>query len=364
MLLQKGEIMRVNLIVKPRKNKYLANYEYYLAKHISKKEDVEVISMYMSIPEIMTRLYYPFYVRHKVDDGIKHITTPGLAHILNFIDCKNSIVTCHDVTPLFLDYFTYLNRISFKYAIKGITKAERIIVDSESTKKDISKYLRCPEDKIRVVYLGVDHSRYRLYKNIKEIRSGVKERYKIEDSKKILLYVGAEQPRKNLTTLIKAFYKLKMVMPEIKFIKVGPPWWGGARRKLMKLISQLDLQNDVIFIDFVPEEELPLFYNVADLFVFPSYYEGFGLPPLEAMACGCPVITTNKSSIPEIVGDAAIKLDDPFDVELLSKTMEEVLANEGLRKEMIKAGLNQAKMFSWEKYADDVYGIYKQVYEK
>ena len=356
--------MKVNLIVKPRKNKYLANYEHYLYRYVSEKEEVEIISKYLPIPEVITRFYYPFYVKSKINGEIKHITTPGLAYILNFMDCKNSIVTCHDVTPLFLDYFTYLNRISFKYAIKGITKAERIIADSKSTKKDILKYFRCPEEKIKVVYLGVDHSRYKVYEDINKIRDGIKKKCGLKSGEKVILYVGAEQPRKNLATLIKAFYRLKKEMPEIKLIKVGPPWWSGARRKLMKLISQLNLQNDIVFINFVPEEELPLFYNVADLFVFPSYYEGFGLPPLEAMACGCPVITTNKSSIPEIVGDAAIKLDDPFDVELLSKTMEEVLTNEGLKKDMIKEGLKQAKKFSWEKYADDVYEIYKEVYEK
>jgi len=203
-----------------------------------------------------------------------------------------------------------------------------------------------------------------LYENADEIRKRIRDRYKIDGNEKVILYVGAEQPRKNLDTLIKAFYKLKKKMPETRLIKIGPPYWKGARKKLLDLILSLNLQKDVIFINFVPEEDLPIFYNIADLFVLPSYYEGFGQPPLEAMACGCPIITTNKSSIPEVVGDAAIKLDNPFDVKLLSKTMEEVLTNEGLRKDMIKEGLKQAKTFSWEKYADDVYEIYKEVYEK
>ena len=357
--------MKVNLIIKPRKNKYLANYEYYLYRHISEKEEVEIISKYTPIPEVITRLYYPFFVKYKIKNyGIKHITTPGLAYILNFINCKNSIVTCHDITPLFLDYFTYLNRISFKYAIKGITKAERIIAVSESTKKDILKYFRYPEEKIKVIYLGVDHSIYRIYENIEEIKSRIKRIYKIGNNENILLYVGAEQPRKNLNTLIKAFYRLKKTMPETKLIKVGIPYWKGSREKLLKLITQLNLQRDVIFTEFVPEKELPLFYNAADIFVFPSYYEGFGLPLLEAMACGCPVITTNKASIPEIVGNAAIKLDNPFDDELLAMCMREVLTDEELRRDIVKRGLKQVKKFSWEKYASDVYEIYKEVYEK
>lgn len=121
-----------------------------------------------------------------------------------------------------------------------------------------------------------------------------------------------------------------------------------------------NLQNDVIFTGYISDGDLPALYNAADLFVYPSLYEGFGLPPLEAMACGCPVITSNTSSLHEVVGDAGIMVD-PYDVDRLADAMHKVLSNDGLREDMIKKGLERAEMFSWEKTARETLKVYEEV---
>lgn len=137
---------------------------------------------------------------------------------------------------------------------------------------------------------------------------------------------------------------------------------GWKYKSIFETVDILNLQKDVIFSDYVPDEYLTLLYNAADLFVYPSLYEGFGLPPLEAMACGTPVITSNTSSLPEVVGDAGVMID-PYDVDGLAKAMFEVLTNEGLREDMRKKGLKRAKLFSWEKTAKETLKIYEEVYK-
>lgn len=130
--------------------------------------------------------------------------------------------------------------------------------------------------------------------------------------------------------------------------------------KFVEHISH-NLQNDVIFTGYVLDGDLPALYNAADLFVYPSLYEDFGLPPLEAIACGTPVITSNTSSLPEVVGDAGIMVD-PHDVDRLADAMYKVLTNDGLREDMIKKGLERAKMFGWEKCARETLEVYEEVY--
>lgn len=140
-------------------------------------------------------------------------------------------------------------------------------------------------------------------------------------------------------------------------LKIGNPQWPKAREKLEKLIKELNLKEDVIFLGYVPTEELPKFYNAADLFVYPSLYAGFGLPPLEAMACGTPVITSNLSSLPEVVGNAGIMIN-PYDKNQLVKAMYKVLTDKNLRENLIKKGLERAKIFNWEKAARETLRVY------
>ncbi|GAI60191.1 unnamed protein product, partial [marine sediment metagenome] len=170
--------------------------------------------------------------------------------------------------------------------------------------------------------------------------------------------------RKNFTTLLKAFSQLKSELrfKELKLVKVGNA--GGQetdfRSQTVGVVESLNLSSEVIFTDFVPEADLPAYYSGAEVFVLPTLYEGFGFPVLEAMACACPVITSNTSSLPEVVGGAGIMVD-PHNTNRLAQAMRQVLTDSELRDNMIRKGLAQAKRFSWEKAAEQTLEVYNKV---
>lgn len=153
-----------------------------------------------------------------------------------------------------------------------------------------------------------------------------------------------------------AFSELKKKLKNVRLVQIGndPLVYKG-------LVKQLGLEQNVNFLGYITEEEQIKWYNSADLFVFPSFYEGFGLPPLEAMACGCPVITSNAASLPEVVGDAGIMVD-PQDNQALTEAMHKVLTDKNLALEMSKKSLERAKHFSWEKTAKGIFGVYQEIF--
>ncbi|UXM85418.1 glycosyltransferase family 4 protein [Methanococcus aeolicus] len=237
---------------------------------------------------------------------------------------------------------------------KSIQSADKIISISHHTKNDIIKHFKIPKDKIKVIHLAANENYKPL--NEKEIDK-IKQKYNLNYP--FILYVGTLEPRKNIPTLLKAFYKLKKRGIIHKLVITGKKGW--KYKSIFETIEKLNLQKDVIFTGYVPDEDLPALYNAADLFVYPSIYEGFGLPPLEAMQCGTPVITSNTSSLPEVVGDAGIMVN-PYDVDELANKMYEVLTNDGLREELSKKGIERAKLFSWKKCAEEHLKVYEEVY--
>jgi glycosyltransferase involved in cell wall biosynthesis len=274
-----------------------------------------------------------------------------------FLKRAKSITWCWDVCPLFMSYHSFIGNIRLKINYNGMRKSDRIVTSSENTKRDIIKYLKYPAEKINVVPAGIEKKIFRPLKNKPKLRNQIIKKYGIFPNEKIILYIGSEQPRKNLPTLFNALSELKKKGIKFKLIKIGT--------YSEKLVKNLNIKENVLNMGLLDrEKDLHLFYNIADIFVFPSYYEGFGLPLLEAMACGCPVVTTNCSSIPEVVGDAAIKINDPFDYHTLSGKIKEVLENDGLRQDMIRMGIRQAAKFSWEKYADEVYKVCEEVWNE
>jgi len=266
------------------------------------------------------------------------------------------VITVYDLVPIKFPQTHCIDSIlAHKYILKHSLKhTTKIISISYSTKRDITEYFKIPEEKIEVIHLGVDEDYKPLPEN--EIEK-IKQKYNLNYP--FILYVGTLEPRKNIPTLLKAYYKLKKQGLPYKLVITGKKGW--KYRNIFELINRLNLQREVVFTGYVPREDLPALYNAADLFVYPSLYEGFGLPPLEAMACGTPVITSNTSSLPEVVGNAGIMVN-PYDVNGLAKAMYEVLTNDGLREELRKRGLERAKMLSWKKTAEETLKVYEKVY--
>ena len=296
------------------------------------------------------RTIYPFIVKKEIKkNSIKHITNQDLAFLLNLIDLRPSIVTCYDLIPV---AYYHNNSMYWRMNLKGMQKADHIITISEFSKKEIIRLTGYPADRISVIYPGVDTERYFPRHN-----RTVLEQYGIAPEDPVIMYTGSEEPRKNLSLVLRALAHLKKEMPGIKFLKVGSPQMGGDRKSLENLITDLGLVDNVIFTGQVSEESLPLFFNAADLFVFPSYYEGFGLPPLEAMACGCPVIAADTTSLPEVVGDAGI-LIRPDDLDGITAAIHRMIIDSQLKNSMIANGLGQIKKFSWEVAADKTENVY------
>lgn len=238
-------------------------------------------------------------------------------------------------------------------------RADRIITISNHVKKQIAEYLNYPEERIDVAYPGVDFEKFKPFTP----SSNFLEKYGIGNiDPNIILYVGSEHPRMNLNTLIKALYFVKKKCPDIKFLKVGRPQFQGAREKFLALIKSLGLERNVIFIDYVEEEHLPAIYNAASLLVYPVLEAGFGLPPLEAMACGTPVITSNTASLPEVVGDAGIMVN-PYDTDKLSEMILKVLTDNSLQKKLSEKGLNRARQFTWENTAKTIFKTFEKLRE-
>ena len=270
------------------------------------------------------------------------------------------VVTIHDLAfKIFPQYFPAqelrkLNQLT-DYAVKN---ADRIIAISQATKKDIlSFYPAIEAEKIKVIPHGFDQKLFQQEKTQEEIENKILKTYELK-AKSYLLYVGAIQPRKNLITLLEAFEKIKISHPEMKLVLAGAPAWDFA--ETLARIKESVYADDVVVTGRVPFEQLPILYRNASVFVFPPLYEGFGIPVLEAMACGAPTILANNSSLPEVGGQAALYFDAGSSEELTS-CLEKVLSDENLRSQMIAQGLAQVQNFSWEKCAEETLKFIKSV---
>jgi glycosyltransferase involved in cell wall biosynthesis len=315
----------------------------------------DIIIPYPKIPlgKLIQKMFLiPLYIKKNNPDVI-HDTY----HFAPFLFLKKfkKVITVYDITPILYPETHKISRIFMhKYFFSPILKSsDKIISISENTKRDIIKHFKIPEDKIKVIPLAANENFRKLDENE---TSKIKSKYNINFP--FILYVGTLEPRKNIPNLLNAFYKIKKQGIAHKLVIAGGKGW--KYKEIFETIEKLNLQNDVIFTGYVPDEDLPGLYNAADLFVYPSLYEGFGLPPLEAMQCGTPVITSNTSSLPEVVGDAGIMVN-PHDIGELANKMYEVLTNKDLRKELSKKGIERAKLFSWKKCAEETLKVYESL---
>lgn len=237
----------------------------------------------------------------------------------------------------------------------SLRNASHVVTCSEFTKEDMIRHYRLSPKKISVIYYGKNEK----YKLIKDTAALQATREKYDLLKPYILYVGNIQPRKNLNRLLLAFKDLKdrERIPH-NLVIVGNKAWLYS--DVFKLIKDSNLTNEIIVTGYVPEEELPLLYNAAELFVYPSIFEGFGFPVLEAMACGVPVVTSNSSSLPEVAGDGAL-LINPLSVSDMAQAMHKILTDTNLREELKEKGLRQAERFTWNKTANDFLKIFERV---
>ncbi|MBK6799148.1 MAG: glycosyltransferase family 4 protein [Acidobacteria bacterium] len=236
-------------------------------------------------------------------------------------------------------------------------RARKIIAPSEWTKREIIEFLGIKPGKIQVIHEG---AREKMLPLPESNCQSVLERFGIK--KPYLLFVGTIEPRKNLTTLIRAYDTLlRETEHRPQLVLCGGRGWLDD--EVFSLVEKLKLQEQVLFTGYVEDSDLPALYSSAEAFIYPSLYEGFGLPPLEAMACGTPVITSNSSSLPEVVGKAGL-MHDPQDHLALTRSIVEILSDKDSREHFIRAGLEQASRFSWDRAARETQAVYDEVYQQ
>lgn len=294
----------------------------------------------------------PFHIkRYRI--GILH-SPHYIIPLLNF--GWKSVVTIHDMTFfLYPGVHTFSKKLFFRWMISySIKKADMVICVSESTKRDMMKLLNAPNGKLITVPEAADDI-YMPVNNLKSTEE-IKQKYRITG--KFILYVGVLEPRKNISALIKAFSQLLDKGFNYQLVIAGKKGWDY--NQIFEMVKNLKLEDKIIFTGYVPSEDLLFLYNAAKLFVYPSLYEGFGIPVLEAMCCGTPVITSNISSMPEVAGEGAI-LINPHSIEELRDAMIQCLSNKELSDELRKKGLERAKKFSWEKTARQTIRVFRNV---
>lgn len=265
------------------------------------------------------------------------------------------IVTIHDLTfYLFPEKFTVTKRLLFKYMLPLFIKiSDKIIAVSNNTKKDILKFFKISERKVIVTFES--YPEYYTYNNDSNDQN-ILTKYGI--GSKYLLFVGMIEPRKNILSILKSFKEIDSDL-ELDLVIAGKKGWYYKEIELyLEKLLRIGIKNKIIFTGYVSEPELKYLYQNAFIFIYPSIYEGFGIPPLQAMACKVPVITSNLSSLPEVVGDAAIMVN-PYDINKISEAIRTLYNDLDKRSELVNKGVIQAKKFSLENFAKNTIDVYK-----
>lgn len=343
----------------------IARYTYEIVKYIANKNDIHIrllvndlkmaddifgrfnnvdfIKMKSKFLSPFEQIELPLVVNRYKDVDIFH--SPSFV-ASPFIKCK-MIMTIHDLIHInFKEYSTMLRKIYYKFIVKrSALKCSKILTVSQFSKQEIIRWLKCDESKVEVTYCGVDES-FKIIDD-KDSLLRVKREYKLPDE--FILYIGNQKPHKNVKTLIEA---IKLIKTNITLVINGKP-----NEELINMISQYNLDDKVKFIGYVKDKDLPILYNIAKVFVFPSLYEGFGLPPLEAISCGCPVVTSNVTSIPEIIGDIADMINPNSALEL-SKAIDKNIKID--RQKYYKLVKGYSNKFKWIYTAQNTYEVYKK----
>lgn len=346
--------------------KFKLNYSWFKSKNIKIKK--------IRIPNRILDFFLKFFKFPKIDrilGGVDIFLSPHFL-ITPLSQKTKRILIFYDLSFVrFPEFFSKSKLFWHRFVSpkKQAQKADLIISISESTKKDLIKTYGINSEKIEVIYPGVDDKFRPIKKNNPDIIN-IKKRYKLPDN--FILYFGTIEPRKNILGIIRAFEQLKKThdnqkeniqwkgfegvslgrerkysdFSDFKLVIAGIKGW--LYDEVFRAVKTSEFSKDILFTGFAEEEDKPYLYNLAEVFVYPSFFEGFGLPPLEAMACGVPVIVSNKSSLPEVVGDAAITID-PTRIEELVFAIKNILEDKNLKERLINKGLERVKNFKWEK---------------
>jgi Glycosyltransferase len=263
------------------------------------------------------------------------------------------LITIHDLAPFAMQHTFSKMRMSYKqYAIKrSVHVVDAIISNSFFTKAEALRYFPDIKNKISVVHWGLENSIERVTN--RTLKTEIQKRYSIRTP--FLLSVGRLETRKNFVRLIKAFAKGRHKYGwKHTLVLVGEPAYGYY--EIESVIKEEGIKDFVNITGYVKEEELTCFYSLADVFVYPSLYEGFGFPPLEAMKCGCPVVVSNVTSLPEVVGDAGI-LINPYKEDEMVEAIHRLIGDANMRSDLIKRGIERSKMFTWEKTVQEILSV-------
>jgi len=352
----------------------IGNYIYNLLEHLKKNQDLDLTliahdnqTIYSDFPVIKPRYPFPGFsfllwsqflsLQKPLFHSFDIVHNPGHFPIL-IKPSKRYVTTIHDITPILHPqhhprWRTLYTRIAIPRLVKN---SDKIIAVSLQTKKDLISYYHIPEEKISVIYEGASKE----FKKIdKQTVEAIRRKYNLNDP--FILFIGNLEPRKNIPNLIRAFSLCRKQNQDLNLVIAGRKGWMYG--EIFTTIKDLRLEDSVKFLDYVPHEDLPALYNAARIFVFVPFYEGFGLPVLEAMQCGTPVVTTNVSSLPEIVGDGGIMVD-PSDVIGLAEKITRLISDEKVRAENIRYNLVRCQQFSWEKCAQQTAEVYEEVCNK
>ncbi|MFB0536593.1 MAG: glycosyltransferase family 4 protein [Anaerolineae bacterium] len=323
-----------------------------------------------SISENLAKLWFEqvSFPRTCLRQGVELAHVPYFASPL--FPTTPTVVTVHDLIPMLLPAYrgSILVRLYTLLVAVAARKANIVLTDSEASKWDIVHLLDIPAERVRVIYLAVEN----IYQPVLDEHRLTETRRKYGLPESYLLYLGGFDQRKNVPTLLKVFAQLAKDSRSFLVVAGRLPEYGldlaiQAKRSDFfpdprPIVQELGIGERVVFTGWVPEEDKPALYSGARALVFPSLYEGFGLPPLEALACGTPVIASNRGSLPEIVGDGGLLLE-PDDVEGLAAAMEKLLADDDLWTDLRQKGLAHAARFSWEKTARETLAVYQEVGE-
>jgi glycosyltransferase involved in cell wall biosynthesis len=337
-------------------------FSLYQALNVMQRDEVKLLSwkgdlvekIYLRIREnnflqypeealrVLSQLIFMLKVPRK--HAVYHLTNSSLSLIAKWI--KPCVVTVHDLIPFACprDFTDHL----IQKSTQALNHADMIICVSYYTQKDLLRYIDVDPCRIRVIHEGVDHNTFK-----PRDKSDSREMLGLPKDKNIILHVGNEEPRKNIPLLIKAFAKLQKKISDAVLVRIGE-----KTETSQTLIHSFGIDEKVIYFKNV--ENLQFFYNAADMLVFPSYFEGFGFPALQAMASECPVVASNATSIPEIVGDAGILLS-PSDVDGFVNWMYNICTNQELKMKLMSAGYKRSQLFSWEKCAQETLKVYKEI---